>query len=295
MSKALVPISVDTKLIPLLGFPLRQSFAARMQNSAYATIGFDGCYFPLEVTNEHLGDVVGALRHMNVPGFAVTKPNKVEVLKYLDELDELAAKMGACNTVVNKGGVLKGYNTDGEGLVTDLRQHGVDLVGSTFFCLGAGGAGKSVCFTLAHYGTKKFYISDIADAAAESLVADLNRNFGEVAEMCKFDDKQATLRAVGNSHVLMNMSGVGMYPKTDETWIDKADLAHLPLCIDATYNPLKTQFLIDAEQVGCKIINGLGMSINQGALQVKLWTGLPEPYEAMTAEINKILSEIKGD
>ena len=288
----LVPITVDTKLIPLLGKPLRQSFAPRMQNSAYKAMGFDGVYFPLEIENDHLEAVVNALRWMNVPGFAVTKPNKVEVLKYLDELDELAQKMGACNTVVNKNGVLKGYNTDGVGGVKDLIQHGVDIEASTFFSLGAGGAGRAMCFTLAHYGAKKLYIVDCTDAG-EALAKEVNENFGPIATACHADDKETMLQMVKDANVLMNLSGVGMYPKVEETWIDKAHLAHKPVCFDATYNPLKTQFLIDAEEVGCQIINGLGMSINQGAVQAGLWTGQPEPYEAMTKEIKAIIAEQK--
>ena len=286
----LVPISVDTKLIPLLGTPLRQSFAPRMQNSAYKAIGFDGCYFPVEIGTEHLEATVNALRWMNVPGFAVTKPNKVEVLKYLDEVDDLARKMGACNTVVNKGGVLKGYNTDGEGCITDIKQNGVDIPSGTFFCCGAGGAGKAVCFTLAHHGAKKIYVTDIVDESAKLLADDLNKHFGSVATYCPASDKETYLNMVRGSNVLMNMSGVGM--TGDETWIDKAELAHKPLCLDAVYNPLKTRFLVDAEEMGCQILNGLGMSINQGALQVKLWTGHEEPYEVMTAEINAILREM---
>lgn len=294
MKHPLVPIFVDTKIIPLLGKPLGFTFAPRMQNAAYKAIGFDGCYFPVEIENDHLPDVVNALRWMNCPGFAVTKPNKVEVLKYLDEVDELARKMGACNTVVNKGGVLKGYNTDGEGCITDFKNNGVDIPGSTFFCCGAGGAGKAVCFTLAHHGAKKIYIIDAIDDVAKTVVDDLNKNFGPVATFCSFTDKVSWLKLVKESNVVMNMSGVGMAPKTSETWIDKAELAHKPLCMDATYNPVKTQFLIEAEEMGCKILNGLGMSINQGALQVKLWTGHDEPYEVMTTEINAILKEMQG-
>jgi len=287
-----VPINVDTKLIPLLGTPLRQSFAARMQNTAYKAIGFDGCYFPVEIDNEHLPDVVNALRWMNVPGFAVTKPNKVEVLKYLDEIDELAQKMGACNTVVNTGGVLKGYNTDGEGAITDFKQNGIDIENSTFFCLGAGGAGKAVTFTLAHYGAKKIYICDINESA-EILENELNTNFGPIAQSCRYDDKEKMLKMVKDSSVVMNNSGIGMYPKEDETWIDKKELSHKPVCFDAVYNPSKTRFLAEAEEMGCKVLNGLGMSINQGALQVKLWTGHDEPYEVMTEAINEILAEAK--
>jgi len=260
-----------------------------MQNAAYRAIGFDGCYFPIEIGTDHLGDIVSALRYMNVPGFAVTKPNKVEILKYLDELDSLAAIMGACNTVVNTNGILKGYNTDGEGCVTDLRRHGISIAGSSFFCLGAGGAGKAVCFALAKHGAAKFQIADIVGTLAKELAEDLNRNFGSIAAHCNSADEHTLPEMVRASNVLMNMSGVGMYPHINETWIEKKHLAHKPTCLDATYNPSKTRFLADAEQVGCKIINGLGMSIYQGALQIKLWTGKSAPIDIMTDEISAIL------
>ena len=104
-------ITVNTKLITLLGTPLGQSFAARMQNRGYEAAGLDMLYFYTETDNEHLGDIVNGLRYMNFAGFAVTKPNKVKVLDYLDELDPLCRKMGSSNTVVRTPeGRLIGYN-----------------------------------------------------------------------------------------------------------------------------------------------------------------------------------------
>ncbi len=149
-------ITVDTKLIGLLGKPLRQSFSPRMQNEAYQAAGLDYLYYPIEVENDHLGDVVNGLRYMNYCGFAVTKPNKIQVIQYLDELDPLAKKMGSVNTVVNTDGKLKGYNTDGEGFVRSLlTQTNCCLNTSIFFCFGAGGAGRAMCSTLAYRGAKK--------------------------------------------------------------------------------------------------------------------------------------------
>lgn len=281
-------ITVNTKLIPLLGTPLAQSFSPRMQNAAYQAIDHDAHYFPLEVGTEHLGDIIRALRHMNVPGFAVTKPNKIAVLPYLDELDDLAAKMGACNTVTNIGGVLKGYNTDGDGAVDDLIQAGVNPAEHVFFSLGAGGAGKAVCFTLAHHGAKHIYIAS-RSSSCETLADELNETFGPIATACRVSDQARMLDMVKRSTVLLNLAGVGMYPNTQDTWIDKAHLSHRPICFDATYNPIKTQFLLDAAAVGCQTINGIGMVIRQGARQIKLWTGQEAPYDTMVAEIHKIL------
>mgnify|MGYP001124327301 CR=1 FL=1 len=103
-------IDINTKMITLLGKPLGQSFAARMQNAGYEAAGLNMLYFYTEVDKDHLGDVVNGLRYMNFAGFAVTKPNKVRVLRYLDELDPLCKKMGASNTVVKTPeGKLIGY------------------------------------------------------------------------------------------------------------------------------------------------------------------------------------------
>ena len=91
-------VDINTKMITLLGDPLKQSFAAQMQNCGYEAAGLNMIYFYTEVNNEHLADVVNGIRYMNFAGFAVTKPNKVKVLEYLDELDPLCEKMGASNS-----------------------------------------------------------------------------------------------------------------------------------------------------------------------------------------------------
>ena len=92
-------VDINTKMVTLIGTPLGQSFAARMQNAGYEAAGLNMLYFYTQADSEHLGEIVAGIRHMNFAGFAVTKPNKVQVLRYLDELDPLCRKMGACNTV----------------------------------------------------------------------------------------------------------------------------------------------------------------------------------------------------
>ena len=286
-------ITVDTGLIPLLGNPLRQSFAARLQNEAYRSLGLDLLYFPIEVGNEQLGDVVRALRHINSPGFAVTKPNKIKVIEYLDELDDLAGKMGAVNTVVNRGGRLIGYNTDGEGFVRSfLDETRIKLSDASFFCFSAGGAARAICCSLAYHGAQRILITNRTDAKAQSLAEDINRIFAPVADWIPFDEKKKMEDAIMAADVVMNNSGVGMYPNTNETPIDQALLNKGQICFDATYNPLKTLFLQEAEQMGCQIVNGQGMSIYQGAIQVKLWTGKDEPIASIRETNNKIVAEM---
>jgi len=281
-------VDINTKMITLLGDPLKQSFAARMQNAGYEAAGLNMLYFYTETDNEHLGDIVKGLRYMNFAGFAVTKPNKVKVLEYLDELDPLCEKMGASNTVVKTAeGKLIGYNTDGVGFYTSLVEEGkVKVDESVFFCFGAGGAGRAMCSILAYHGARKIYITDYFDSAAKELVKDINENFAPVAEMAAKGD----FSKIAACDVVLNASGIGMGSHIGESPMPKEEMKASQLYFDACYNPAKTQFLLDAEACGAKILNGLGMSLYQGAAQIELWTGGKAPVEAMRQELLDIIS-----
>ena len=281
-------VDINTKFIGLLGKPLKQSFAARMQNAAYRAAGLNVVYFYNEVENDHLGDVVNGIRYMPFAGFAVTKPNKVAVLQYLDGLDPLCEKMGASNTVVKtEEGKLIGYNTDGVGFYQSLMEEGgLKAKDHTFLLLGAGGAGRAMCSVLAYEGAKKIYIASRTLASAEALASDLNENFAPVAEampMANYKDVLAKCDCV------MNSSGVGMGKSIGQNPMKKEDVDTNALYYDACYNPAKTQFLLDAEEMGAKILNGLGMSLYQGAAQIKLWSGVDAPVEVMRQELFDIL------
>ncbi len=284
-------VNINTKMITLLGTPLSQSFAARMQNKGYEAAGLNMLYFYTETDNEHLGDIVNGLRYMNFAGFAVTKPNKVKVLEYLDDLDPLCRKMGSSNTVVKTPeGKLIGYNTDGIGFYTSLEEEGhVKAEGTTFFCIGAGGAGRAMCSVLAYKGARKIYITSRTEKSARSLVDDINANFAPVAEYVPAGDYSK----LAECEVVMNSSGIGMGKSIGKNPMDKEYVKPGQLYFDACYNPAKTQFLIDAEEKGAKILNGLGMSLYQGAAQIELWTGKKAPVEAMRQELLDIIAESK--
>ena len=283
-------VDINTKLITLIGTPLSQSFAARMQNAAYEAAGLNMLYFYTEADKEHLGDIVGGIRHMpSFAGFAVTKPNKVRVLRYLDELDPLCQKMGASNTVVKtEDGKLVGYNTDGVGFYTSLTEEGgVKAEGNTFFCFGGGGAGRAMCSVLAYYGAKKIYVTDFFEPCATSLVDDINRNFAPIAEKVPHGDYSK----LEECDIIMNASGIGMGKTIGETPMPPEYIRPGQFFFDACYNPDKTQFLLNAEAAGCKILNGLGMSLYQGVAQIELWTGKKAPVERMHQELLDIVKE----
>jgi shikimate dehydrogenase len=282
-------IDINTKMIALLGTPLGQSFAARMQNRAYQAAGFNMVYFYTEIDNTHLGDVVKGLRYMNFAGFAVTKPNKVKVLEYLDELDPLCEKMGSSNTVVRTPeGKLIGYNTDGTGFYTSItKEGGIEVDKSTFFCIGSGGAGRAICSILAFHGAPKIYVLDSFEESGRSLVRDINQNFALVAEFVSAGDYSR----VPACDVVINATGIGMGASIGKSPLPPEYIRPHQLYFDACYNPARTQFLMNAEKTGCRVLNGLGMSLYQGAAQIELWTGQKAPVEAMRQELLDILSE----
>ncbi len=281
---------INTRFITLIGTPLGQSFAARMQNRAYEAAGFNLHYFYTEADSEHLKEIIDGIRYMpSFAGAAVTKPNKVRVLPLLDELDPLCEKMGACNTVVKTAeGKLRGYNTDGIGFYTSLKEEaGIDPAGKTFFCFGAGGAGRAICSVLAYYGAKKIYITSRTPESRNAVAGDINHSFAPVAEAVESGD----LSRLSDSDVILNTSGVGMGKSLGQTPLPKENILPGKLYFDACYNPEKTQFLLDAEEKGCRILNGLGMSLYQGVAQIELWTGEKAPVEAMRQELLKIVGE----
>ena len=283
-------IDIHTRFITLLGDPLAQSFAARMQNRGYEAAGLDLVYFYTVTGPEHLGEIIQGLRHMPFAGFAVTKPNKVKVLEYLDELDPLCAKMGSSNTVVKlPDGRLKGYNADGVGFSRALDEAGVSVKEKTFFCIGSGGAGRAICSALAYHGAGRILIADLAEESARSLAGDINQNFAPVAGAIPYGD----FSRVQEANAVISASGVGMGKTIGQTPLPPEYIRPGQFYFDACYNPARTRFLENAEKAGCPVLNGLTMSLYQGTAQVELWSGQEAPVEAMRQELEKILAEKK--
>ena len=283
-------IDIDTRMITLIGTPLRQSFAARMQNAAYAASGMNLVYFYTEAGSEHLEEIINGVRFMpSFAGCAVTKPNKVKVLKYLDELDPLCRKMGACNTVVKTGdGRMVGYNTDGLGFQRSMvDEANFRFEGSKIFCFGAGGAGRAITSISAYSGAEKFYITDLDAKSCGELVKDINENFAPVAEFVESGDYSK----IAECDLVINATGLGMGETIGRSPMPVEHISPKRFYYDTCYNPARTQFLMDAEVRGCKVMNGLGMSLYQGIVQIELWTGKAAPVEVMRQELMDIIGE----
>lgn len=285
-------ITIETKLTGLLGYPLKQSFSPEMHNKNFEALGLNYYYIPMEVENDKLEDVLKGLKSLNFAGFNVTKPNKVKVMEYLDEVNELAQKIGSVNTVKNVNGKLVGYNTDGQGCVESLKADmNIEAKGTKFTIFGAGGASKAIAVTLAYQGATQIIILDKYPQVAKDLVDHINKDVSPCAKFAVLDEENMKA-SVADCDVLINASGVGMYPHLKETPVKKEWLNPSIIVFDCTYNPLKTRFLEEAEEVGCKTLNGIGMCVNQGAKAFTIWTDMPAPVKEMREIINNIVGRM---
>lgn len=275
--------SEKKRLITLLGTPLSGSFAPQMHNAAYRAMGLDLHYFCTETDEAALGDALRTIRNGDFAGFAVTKPLKVAILPYLDALDPLCRAIGACNTVVRKSdGKLVGYNTDAAGFSRALAEGGFDARGASIFCIGAGGAGRAICFALSGCGAARIFITDVIHARAAALACEINEHAARDAAVAVETGDLTALEACG---AVINASGVGMGETEGRSPLPSPKLLRGQFCFDACYNPAKTRFLQDAAAVGCRTMNGLSMSLYQGAAQIVLWTGREPPINVMRRAI----------
>ncbi|ATW24015.1 shikimate dehydrogenase [Candidatus Formimonas warabiya] len=274
-------INVNTKLVGLLGNPLGHSFSPAMQNRAFEKLGLDYYYLPIEVAGENLGDVVKGISRMNFAGFNVTIPHKINIIKYLDEIDELAEIIGAVNTVTIKDGRLKGYNTDGSGFVRSLEEEtGITVQDQNVFILGSGGASRSIALTVAYKGARTICLCNRTVSKAQELAGEINAKVRECCISVTLD-KGEMKELLKDCDIFINTTSVGMHPKDEEIPLDPELINEKTIVCDIIYNPLKTKLLKETGKKGCKTVNGLGMLLFQGAEAFKLWTGKDAPVSDM--------------
>jgi shikimate dehydrogenase len=281
-------LNIDTKFIFLLGDPLRQSVAGIVYNRYFESAGDNILYIPIEVHSESdFEKILTAVRVMNFAGLGVTKPYKVSIMRYLDDVDPIAQAIGSCNTVVFKDGCWRGYNTDGTGALRSLTAAGFDPSGAEIFCFGAGGTARSVCFTLASAGALKITLCS-RSSLCEELAAEINRFFPGVCGYVRSAERSRVTELAKRCPLVMNLSGVGMGKHLGETPADSAVFAPGKLAFDAIYGPSKSRFLADAEAAGASILNGFPMFVGQAARQIEIWTGIDDP----TNTIKRILEDV---
>jgi len=271
-----VNINSDTILFAVLGDPVSHSLGPLMHNTAFSELGYNGAYLAFRVKD--IGKAVVGIKALGIKGASITIPHKVSVMDFLDELDDTAKKIGAVNTVINSGGVLTGYNSDGLGAVKALFER-TAIKDKHVVILGAGGAARAIGFAIISEGGRVTVINR-TPAKGEELANDLGADFQPISDI----NKTAC-------HILINTTPVGMTPDIDVMPVRKQDLDKTMVVMDIVYNPLKTRLLKTAEHIGCRTIDGVSMFVYQGAFQLEWWTGMKAPVEVMKKAVLNVLGK----
>jgi shikimate dehydrogenase len=271
----------------LFGYPVNHSISAVMHNAAFTALGIDCMYRLKQVRPEDLAEAVKELRSPSVLGANATIPHKIALASLLDELDAFAQSVGAVNTIVKRGGLLRGYNTDGPGAMRAMREAFGGLGGSRVVLLGAGGAARSVAYVLAENSTKLTILNRSWERAGQ--LAFRLRGVGADMESGGLDGLG---KALETADILVNATPVGMAPNIGATPVDSRLLHEGLLVFDLVYNPMKTRLLAEAELAGAKTLSGVKMLVYQGAEAFHLWTGRDPPEAAMLGAVHDALRGI---
>jgi shikimate dehydrogenase len=273
------------EITAVFGKPVAENPTQVMVEAAYQHHGLAWRYLTLEVDPADLGDAVRGARALGFAGFNCTIPHKVAVIPFLDEIAESARLMGAVNCVVRKGKKLIGENTDGKGFLKSLRDV-VDPKGKNILIFGAGGAARAIGVELALAGAARITVANRGKERGQELAALLA---GRVKARADFAPWQGRFKVPAETDVVINATSIGLFPDVDaELPLDMETLQPRMVVADVIPNPPRTRLVRAAAQKGCKVIDGLGMLVNQGVIGVKYWTGVDPDPSVMRAALEKV-------
>ena len=286
-------ISGKTKLLCLIGSPVEHSMSPAMHNYSCELLGLDYAYMAFDIKEHQVQEFLETAKLLNIKGFNVTMPCKMEVARLADELSPAAKIMKATNTVVNENGKLIGHNTDGIGFVRNLQDHDVDVKGKTVTLMGGGGAGTAIFVQLALDGAKEIRVFNRKGANFDKLakMADEIKSYVPEAriEICDIADEQKLYQSIRMSNLLINATNVGMKPQEEQSLIKDMSVYHEELVVaEIVYNPVETKMMKDACEAGVKkIIGGKGMLLWQGEEAFRLFTGEQMPVDKIKQQFFK--------
>lgn len=240
---------------------------ANLFNAAFEAKGLNFFYKPFQLSPEHLEDAVRGIRALGIRGCGVSMPHKTEVIKYLDEIDPIAAKIKAVNTILNDGGRLKGYNTDYSGAEQAIAEK-YPLANKKVLIVGAGGVARALTTAVQHLQAGTVMLANRREENGRALAQE-------------FGIEYVSFKSLPSCDLLINATSVGMAPNMDESIVDEPFLASCEAVMDVVTNPLQSKLLKSAEDLGKVVIPGILMALYGAAAQFELYTGEKAPLDVM--------------
>ncbi|HLZ71279.1 MAG TPA: shikimate dehydrogenase [Dehalococcoidia bacterium] len=279
-------------LIGLIGDPVGHSISPVFQQAALDALGIAARYERWQTPAADLPARIALLRHEPYLGANVTVPHKEAVLALLDEVDHLARRAGAVNTIRREGDRLLGFNTDVAGFRRALREAGgFDAGGKRVIVLGAGGAARALILALAQEGAATVAVANRHAERAERLVRELRSD--AAPDLVTLPWAEATnAAALRGANLLLHCTTLGM-AGSDGADVSPvaAEALHARLFVcDIVANPLETPLLAAARAKGARTLGGLPMLVYQGAAAFTLWTGTAAPADVMLAAAERAMA-----
>ena len=257
-----------------------------MHNAAFAALGLNWRYLAFEVDPKNLRAAIAGARAMNFAGLNLTVPHKLLAVDMVDELDVSAKVWGAVNTIrfeKTEDGKVRavGFNTDAGAIVTSLRDDlQVELRGAKVLLLGAGGAGRTAALKLAAENVAELFLVNRTASKAEEIAGEIKRQFPSVKVSVGYPKTEMDL--------LLNATSLGLKPG-DGSPLDEREFSfkQAAAAYDMIYQPAETKFLAAAKAAGCRVANGIGMLVHQGAKAFEIWTGKSAPVDVMRRAVEQ--------
>ncbi|MGB3640070.1 MAG: shikimate dehydrogenase [Rivularia sp. (in: cyanobacteria)] len=265
-------ITGTTKLLGVIGHPVEHSLSPLMHNAALAKLGLDYIYLPFPIQPQNLAKALDGFAAIGVVGFNATIPHKQAIIPLLSKIEPIAQAVGAVNTVFRQDDSWIGTNTDVEGFIAPLRSRSKNWSQKTAVVLGNGGAARAVVAGCSQLGCDRVHV--------------VGRNLQKLQEF-KHSWQDSPLKVnlhihqwdslpeiIKEANLLINTTPIGMYPKIENSPLDKSLFTHLSkdvICYDLIYTPSPTKFLQYAQQADKTAIDGLEMLVQQGAAALRMW------------------------
>ncbi len=280
-------LSGATHPYAVLGHPIGHTLSPAMHNAAFQALGRDAVYLAFDVAPERLMQVLPAMAAMGFGGINLTVPLKEVAFRGLTDLDPLARRLGAVNTVEILPDGLKGHNTDGRGFLRAIAEaFDFNVAGRTLFVLGCGGAGRALAITSAAAGAARLLLADLDPARIERLSGEIKALAPAVVVETAGSDPAAWPQASRTADLIVQATPVGMHDDDPSPLPSKA-FRPGQCAIDLVYMRPETAFTRTAGAAGARAVNGLGMLLNQGAESFRIWTGVTPPLVPMRTALEK--------
>jgi len=266
--------------LAVLGHPIGHSLSPPMHNAALAALArnearfADWRYFRFEVHPDDLPRALTLLHAKKFRGVNLTVPHKIIAFSRVAHVDEAAVPVGAVNTLLWREDGWEGFNTDGYGLATAIRETlGHDLAGAPIVLLGAGGAARGAAVEALARNCAGLWIANRTPKNLEALLAALQPVMGTIP-VRKWEAGAGAKDGPPAGALVINATSSGLRAE-DPAPVSLAAMPRPAGVFDMIYNPPRTPLLLQAEAMGIPAANGLSMLVHQGAKSLEIWTGVP--------------------